>query len=311
MDEQPPLKKRKVGIDTDSKTENLKEGDEKRETTPKETATKKKTTPKETNVSDVLERLMKCFRKGRKKLAKAGLLFEKLVNSSMNEINSSLFLNALDEAMRDRSLWTDSALAPILSRMVRAVSKKTIDNENVRAYHMAVCVASLFLTDDSFEYSGASKHVISELQNRKPDENRAATIVRDDITMQEALVTALSQAFKQCRGFKAFRVSFKAMIEEAQKVRGTFQEETRRVLDQLSEKFYKLLNEFYKKTGCPILVNTSFNIRGEPIVNTPEDAFKCFMGNNLDVLVIDNFFLLKEKQDKSLVRNYKSSFELD
>lgn len=78
-----------------------------------------------------------------------------------------------------------------------------------------------------------------------------------------------------------------------------------------NEKFYKLLNEFYKKTGCPILVNTSFNIRGEPIVNTPEDAFKCFMGNNLDVLVIDNFFLLKEKQDKSLVRNYKSSFELD
>ena len=57
-----------------------------------------------------------------------------------------------------------------------------------------------------------------------------------------------------------------------------------------NEKFYKLLNEFYKKTGCPILVNTSFNIRGEPIVNTPEDAFKCFMGNNLDVLVIDNFF---------------------
>ena len=247
MDEQPPLKKRKVGIDTDSKTENLKEGDEKRETTPKETATMKKTTPKETNVSDVLERLMKCFRKGRKKLAKAGVLFEKLVNSSMNEINSSLFLNALDEAMRDRSLWTDSALAPILSRMVRAVSKKTIDNENVRAYHMAVCVASLFLTDDSFEYSGASKHVISELQNRKPDENRAATIVRDDITMQEGLVTALSQAFKQCRGFKAFRVSFKAMIEEAQKVRGTFQEETRRVLDQLSEKFYILLNAPTKK----------------------------------------------------------------
>ena len=184
-------------------------------------------------MSDVIDRLIKCFRKGRKKLAKAGVLFEKLVNSSMNETNSTLFVKALDEAMRDRSFWTDSALSPILSRMVQAVSKKTIDNENVRAYHIAVCVGSLFLTDDSFEYSGASKRVISELQNRKPDENRAATIVLLDTTMQEAIVTALSQAFKQCRGFKAFRVSFKAMIEEAQKVRGTFQEETRSDLDQL------------------------------------------------------------------------------
>ena len=78
-----------------------------------------------------------------------------------------------------------------------------------------------------------------------------------------------------------------------------------------NKKFYKLINEFNKKTGCPILVNTSFNIRGEPIVNTPEDAFNCFMGNNLDILVIENFFLIKEKQNKLLKQNYKSSFELD
>ena len=52
---------------------------------------------------------------------------------------------------------------------------------------------------------------------------------------------------------------------------------------------------FYKRTGCPILINTSFNIRGEPIVCNPADAFKCFMGTELDILVIDNFFLLKEE----------------
>tara|TARA_B100000886_G_C20419946_1_gene491043 strand:- start:154 stop:1995 length:1842 start_codon:yes stop_codon:yes gene_type:complete len=83
------------------------------------------------------------------------------------------------------------------------------------------------------------------------------------------------------------------------------------VNEKKNRKFYKLINKFKKKTGCPILINTSFNVRGEPIVNTPEEAFNCFMGNNLDVLVIENFFLKKEMQNKSLKKNYKSHFELD
>ena len=58
-----------------------------------------------------------------------------------------------------------------------------------------------------------------------------------------------------------------------------------------------------KKTGCPVIVNTSFNVRGEPIVNTPEEAFKCFMGTELDVLVIENCFLKKENQYKSFKRD--------
>ena len=76
-------------------------------------------------------------------------------------------------------------------------------------------------------------------------------------------------------------------------------------------KYYKLLNEFNKKTGCPIVVNTSFNVRGEPIVNTPEDAFKCFMGTELDVLAIENCFLEKNKQNIELKNNYLNKFELD
>ncbi len=83
------------------------------------------------------------------------------------------------------------------------------------------------------------------------------------------------------------------------------------VNEKKNKKFYKLLKEFKKKTGCPILVNTSFNVRGEPIVNTPEDAFNCFMGNKLDILVIENFYLIKEKQKKSLLKNYETNFELD
>ena len=76
-------------------------------------------------------------------------------------------------------------------------------------------------------------------------------------------------------------------------------------------KYYNLITEFKKITGCPLLVNTSFNVRGEPIVCSIQDAFNCFMGTNLDILVIENFILYKEDQDKSLLKDYKNKFELD
>ena len=71
------------------------------------------------------------------------------------------------------------------------------------------------------------------------------------------------------------------------------------------------INEFKKITNCPVIVNTSFNVRGEPIVCSIEDAFNCFMGTNLDLLVIEDFILFKDEQDKSLIKNYKNKFELD
>ena len=78
-----------------------------------------------------------------------------------------------------------------------------------------------------------------------------------------------------------------------------------------NEKYYKLIKKFKDLTGCPILVNTSFNIRGEPIVCTIKDAFKCFMGTNLDIMVCGNFLLLKDEQDKNLLKNYQSELNLD
>lgn len=75
--------------------------------------------------------------------------------------------------------------------------------------------------------------------------------------------------------------------------------------------FYKLIRAFYIKTKCPILVNTSFNVRGEPIVCTPEDAFRCFMGTELDILVIGNHILQKENQKEGLKENYESKYNLD
>ena len=75
--------------------------------------------------------------------------------------------------------------------------------------------------------------------------------------------------------------------------------------------YYDLISKFKDITGCPVLVNTSFNVRGEPIVNTPTDAFNCFMGTELDYLVIGNCILEKNKQDQNLKKDYTKQFELD
>ena len=76
-------------------------------------------------------------------------------------------------------------------------------------------------------------------------------------------------------------------------------------------KYHKLITKFKEKTGCSVVVNTSFNVRGEPIVCTPEDAFRCFMGTELDLLVVGNCVLKKEKQSKTLIEDYKDKYELD
>jgi len=80
---------------------------------------------------------------------------------------------------------------------------------------------------------------------------------------------------------------------------------------ETNEKYFRLIEKFKEKTNCPILVNTSFNVRGEPIVNTPLDAFNCFMGTDLDKLVIGNCYLDKKDQNSLLKRDYTKKFELD
>ena len=83
------------------------------------------------------------------------------------------------------------------------------------------------------------------------------------------------------------------------------------VHEETNPKYYKLLNKFKKKTNCPILVNTSFNVRNEPIVNTPEDAYNCFMGTELDTLIIGNCYLDKKNQKKNLNKSYADRFISD
>lgn len=83
------------------------------------------------------------------------------------------------------------------------------------------------------------------------------------------------------------------------------------VHEDTNPRYHAVISRFKEKTGCPIVVNTSFNVRGEPIVCTPTDAFKCFMGTEMDVLAVGNCILRKEQQDESLKENYEERYELD
>jgi carbamoyltransferase len=76
-------------------------------------------------------------------------------------------------------------------------------------------------------------------------------------------------------------------------------------------RFHALLSSFKARTGCPVLINTSFNVRGEPIVCTPEDAFRCFMGSDIELLAVGDCILHKAQQDPSLKLDYQSAFALD
>jgi len=75
--------------------------------------------------------------------------------------------------------------------------------------------------------------------------------------------------------------------------------------------YHRLISKFKSLTGCPVIVNTSFNVRGEPIVCTPEDSFNCLMGTEIEFLVVGNCIMRKEDQDPSLIKDYKNAYELD
>ncbi len=83
------------------------------------------------------------------------------------------------------------------------------------------------------------------------------------------------------------------------------------VHEDTNSKYHAVISKFKEKTGCPLVVNTSFNVRGEPIICSPEDAFKCFMGTDLDILAVGNYLLLKEDQNQELKENYEERYELD
>ena len=80
---------------------------------------------------------------------------------------------------------------------------------------------------------------------------------------------------------------------------------------ETNPRYHGLISRFKEKTGCPVIVNTSFNVRGEPIVCTPDDAFRCFMGTDIEALAVGNCYLAKADQNPALKQNYEMAFELD
>ena len=118
----------------------------------------------------------------------------------------------------------------------------------------------------------------------------------------------MNEEEKKLSGFKKLNIK-RSNIPAVTHVDNTARVQT--VTQETNEKYFKLLERFKFKTGCPVLINTSFNVRGEPIVNTPKDAFKCFMGTQLDTLVIGNCYLKKDDQDNKLSKKYLNEFELD
>jgi carbamoyltransferase len=80
---------------------------------------------------------------------------------------------------------------------------------------------------------------------------------------------------------------------------------------ETNPRYHALISAFKGLTGCPVIVNTSFNVRGEPIVGTPEDAFRCFMGTEIEALAVGNCYLVKDEQNPALKQNYEKTFDLD
>ncbi len=126
--------------------------------------------------------------------------------------------------------------------------------------------------------------------------------------INERLKKALQKDQKEYTGFSRLNID-RSEIPAVTHVDYSARIQT--VHKETNPRFYSLINEFKLITGCPIVVNTSFNIRGEPIVATPEDAFRCFMGTDLDILSIGNCVLFKNEQKDSLKHDYKNSFVLD
>jgi len=187
-----------------------------------------------------------------------------------------------------RALGARSIIAdPISEKMQKNLNLKVKFRESFRPFAPAVLrekVSDYFNIDQDSPYMLLVSDVHERIKIKMSEEDKKLFGI-EKLNIKRSSIPAVTH------------VDYSARIQ-------TVHQETNR-------KFYDLIKKFYEKTNCAVLINTSFNVRGEPIVNTPEDAFRCFMGTNLDLLVIEDFVLLKDKQNKDLLLDYKNKFELD
>ena len=187
-----------------------------------------------------------------------------------------------------RSLGNRSIIAdPRSEKMQKNLNLKVKYRESFRPFAPAVLYEKV---SEWFEISSESSYMLFVADIKKSKQikmtNRENNLFGiDKLNIKKSNIPAVTH------------VDYSARIQ-------TVQKETNPI-------FHKLIEEFERITKCPVLINTSFNVRGEPIVCTATDAFNCFMGTDLDILVCNNFILYKENQNNNLINDYKNKYELD
>jgi len=186
-------------------------------------------------------------------------------------------------ALGGRSILGD----PKSSTMQKNLNLKVKYRESFRPFAPSVLredANSWFELNEDSPYMLLVANIKNEKQNKMSDEEKKLFGI-DKLNIKRSEIPAVTH------------IDYSARIQTVHK--------------ETNKKYYNLIKKYKEKTGCPVLINTSFNVRGEPIVNTPDDAFNCFMGTELDNLAIGNCYLEKQKQDPKLKTNYTNKFELD
>jgi carbamoyltransferase len=186
-------------------------------------------------------------------------------------------------ALGGRSILGD----PRSPAMQKTLNLKVKYRESFRPFAPSVLredVADWFELDGDSPYMLLVADVREELRREMTDEEKALFGI-DKLNVPRSTIPAVTH------------VDYSARIQT--------------VHDETNPRYHQLISRFKALTGCPVVVNTSFNVRGEPIVCTASDAFRCFMGSEIELLVVGNCLLRKEEQDPALKLNYKDAFELD
>ena len=215
---------------------------------------------------------------------------EKIISIVANEINNQKTIGWFQGRMEfgPRALGSRSILAdPRSEKMQKELNLKIKFRESFRPFAPSVLREELknwFELNCDSPYMLVVSDVKKNIQIPMSDKNKSLFGI-EKLNIKRSSIPAITH------------VDYSARIQTVHK--------------ETNKKYYKLLSKFKEITGCPILVNTSFNVRGEPIVCSVEDAFNCFMGTNLDILVCEDFILYKEKQSPDLLKDYKNKFEKD
>ena len=230
-----------------------------------------------------------------KELSNIGAKFKKyseedLINILANELNKEKTVGWFQGRMEfgPRALGARSILAdPRSEKMQKELNLKVKFRESFRPFAPSVLIEDV---NEWFELTGSSPYMLLVADIKKN--------IQIPMTLEQQKLFGINKLnIKRSKLPAVTHVDYSARVQ-------TVHHET-------NPKYYKLIKKFKEITGCPVLVNTSFNIRGEPIVCSIIDAYKCFMGTNLDILVVENFIIFKDEKQKSLTESHQSKFKLD